>query len=63
MSNAFDRIAPEGNFYKHDDEGADDMPAHIKSTVSGVSINIPISNGKLAVGTWQGVYLMEYRSK
>jgi thiamine phosphate synthase YjbQ (UPF0047 family) len=43
MSNAFDRIAPEGNFYKHDDEGADDMPAHIKSTVSGVSINIPIT--------------------
>lgn len=44
MSDAFDRIAPEGkNLYKHDDEGADDMPAHIKSTVSGVSINIPIT--------------------
>ena len=47
--------------YTHVDEGADDMPAHIKASTFGVSINIPISNHKLKLGTWQGIYLCEFR--
>ncbi|PSK36771.1 UPF0047 protein [Elsinoe australis] len=57
MSDALDRIAPEdrkGNLYRHSAEGLDDMPAHIKSALVGASVSIPISNGKLATGTWQG---------
>lgn len=57
------RIVPEGNgLYEHEDEGLDDMPGHVKCTLSGVSLTIPITNGKLALGTWQGIWLMEYRS-
>ena len=48
--------------YEHTLEGADDMPAHAKSTLSGVSITIPITNGRLNLGTWQGIYLCEYRN-
>ena len=48
--------------YEHTLEGADDMPAHAKSTLSGVSITIPITNGHLNLGTWQGIYLCEYRN-
>lgn len=47
--------------YEHNDEGEDDMPAHVKSMISGVSLSIPITNGKLGLGTWQGIWLMEYR--
>ena len=49
-------------YYEHTLEGADDMPAHAKSTLSGVSITIPITNGKLNMGTWQGIYFCEYRN-
>lgn len=49
-------------FYKHTMEGPDDMPAHIKSSLMGFSINIPITNGQLSLGTWQGVYLCEFRN-
>lgn len=48
--------------YKHDYEGADDMPAHLKSSLLGSSVAIPIRNGKLALGTWQGIYLCEHRN-
>ena len=48
-------------FLKHDIEGPDDMPAHIKSSLMGASINIPITEGSLALGTWQGIYLCEFR--
>lgn len=58
MKNFFNKIAPEGKNYEHDSEGPDDMPAHIKSALTGVSLNIPISKGKLMMGTWQGVWLM-----
>lgn len=61
MDKALDRVAPEGDFYIHADEGSDDMPGHIKSTLTSVSLTVPISNGRLAVGTWQGIYLMEFR--
>lgn len=54
-------IVPESLPYDHTLEGDDDMPAHVKSSMLGVSLNIPISKGKLALGTWQGIYLCEHR--
>lgn len=62
MDSGFDRLAPESpNLYTHVVEGPDDMPAHIKSILAGSSITIPITNGKLNLGTWQGIYLCEFR--
>ena len=59
----FDRLAPENiNGLRHTLEGPDDMPAHIKSVLSGYELTIPIRNGRLALGTWQGIYLCEYRN-
>lgn len=54
-------LVPDGFNYNHSLEGADDMPAHFKSSMFGVSLNIPIINGKLNLGTWQGIYLNEHR--
>lgn len=55
---------PEGMpYYKHDMEGDDDMPAHIKSVMAGSSVTIPITDGKLNLGTWQGIYLCEFRNR
>ncbi|MDY0903346.1 secondary thiamine-phosphate synthase enzyme YjbQ [Pedobacter sp. CFBP9032] len=48
--------------YRHDYEGSDDMPAHLKSAILGSSVSIPITNGRLALGTWQGIYLCEHRN-
>ncbi|PWY92230.1 UPF0047 domain protein [Aspergillus heteromorphus CBS 117.55] len=65
MSDALDRIAPydkKGNLYRHSAEGEDDMPAHIKSALIGASVSIPISNGRLATGTWQGIWYLEFRA-
>lgn len=60
----FNIMAPENEpYYKHDYEGADDMPAHLKSSILGSSVSIPITNGRLALGTWQGIYLCEHRNK
>lgn len=60
---ALDKLAPENqSFYTHTMEGSDDMPAHIKNTLTGVSITIPISNGRLNMGMWQGIYLCEFRN-
>ena len=57
-----DRLVPENSHYfLHTDEGPDDMPAHIKSSLLGVSVNLPIHHGRLALGTWQGIYLGEHR--
>jgi secondary thiamine-phosphate synthase enzyme len=61
LNDAFDRLAPEDADYSHDDEGPDDMPAHVKTVLTGNSISIPITNGKLNLGTWQGIYLCEFR--
>ncbi|MEM7162197.1 MAG: secondary thiamine-phosphate synthase enzyme YjbQ [Bacteroidota bacterium] len=59
----FNHLVKENmSFYKHTMEGPDDMPAHIKSSLVGSSVSIPISNGKLNLGTWQGVYLCEFRN-
>ena len=58
------RLVPEGDpFYQHDAEGPDDMPAHIKAALTQTSLSIPILEGKLALGTWQGVYLWEHRRR
>lgn len=62
MDRSFDELAPENQpFYQHTVEGPDDMPAHIKSLLVGSSVTIPITNGKLNLGTWQGIYLCEFR--
>ena len=58
----FNKLVPEGTNYVHDSEGADDMPAHIKSAMVGNSVTIPITNHKLNLGTWQGIYLCEFRN-
>ena len=57
----FNDAVPENFNFQHDDEGPDDMPAHIKSSLLGSSVLIPVTNGKLALGTWQGIYLCEHR--
>lgn len=57
----FRRIAPEGGHYRHDAEGADDMPAHIKAALTQTSLSIPIENARPTLGTWQAVYLFEHR--
>ncbi|MDE2561467.1 MAG: secondary thiamine-phosphate synthase enzyme YjbQ [Sphingomonadales bacterium] len=56
-----DRLAPEGGHYAHGDEGPDDMPAHLKAVLTGVSLSVPLIGGRLALGTWQGIYLVEHR--
>src|SRR6185312_1587335 len=60
---ALDRLAPADAGWVHDTEGPDDMPAHVKSMINGVSLHVPVTGGKLAVGTWQGLYLAEHRSQ
>jgi secondary thiamine-phosphate synthase enzyme len=60
----FSRAVPEDEpYYRHQDEGADDLPAHIKSSLLGNSLNIPIGNGQPMLGTWQGIYLCEHRNR
>lgn len=61
LLNWLSRMAPEDHAYAHDDEGPDDMPAHIRSLLTGVSLTIPLIGGRLALGTWQGIYLVEHR--
>lgn len=59
----FNRLVPEEQrYYQHTSEGSDDMPAHIKSVLSGTEVSIPITGGRLNMGTWQGVYLCEFRN-
>jgi secondary thiamine-phosphate synthase enzyme len=59
---ALDKLAPESWPYRHTCEGSDDMPAHVKSTLTGTSLSIPIADGRLLTGTWQGIYLCEHRN-
>jgi secondary thiamine-phosphate synthase enzyme len=60
---AFDRLAPRDADYVHTTEGADDMPAHIRTVLSGVSLSIPVMEGQMVLGTWQGLYLVEHRDR
>ena len=58
------RLVPEGDpFFTHDAEGPDDMPAHVKAALTATSLSIPVLNAKLALGTWQGIYLWEHRRR
>ena len=61
MESSLNRIAPESAPYIHTCEGPDDMPAHVKSSLFGCSLMVPISDGNLTLGTWQGIYLCEHR--
>lgn len=58
----FERLAPENAGYVHDDEGPDDMPAHLRTMLTGTQMSIPVSAGRPVLGTWQGLYLFEHRS-
>src|SRR3954454_11709173 len=62
LMTALNRAAPENAGWTHDTEGPDDMPAHIKTMLTAASLQIPVLNGKLALGTWQAIYLIEHRS-
>lgn len=63
MENILNKVVPEGEpYYTHTLEGYDDMPAHVKSSLLGVSLQIPITNGQLNLGLWQGIYLCEFRN-
>ena len=57
------RLAPEDTGYEHDDEGPDDMPAHLRTMLTGVQLSVPLIDGALALGTWQGIYLFEHRRR
>jgi secondary thiamine-phosphate synthase enzyme len=57
----FERIAPEGDDYEHDDEGPDDMPAHLRAALTQTQLTIPLTDGALALGRWQGIFLFEHR--
>ena len=61
LMSALDRLAPEDAPWIHDVEGPDDMPAHVKAMLAGVSLHVPVTGAKLALGTWQGIYLVEHR--
>lgn len=56
-------LAPESAAYRHQDEGPDDMPAHLRAVLTGVQLSIPLIGGRLALGTWQGIYLFEHRRR
>ena len=57
----FAQIAPEDAGYEHDDEGPDDMPAHLRTALTATQLSIPVSDGQLLLGTWQGIFLFEHR--
>ncbi len=63
MEMAFNHIAPESLPYVHTIEGPDDMPAHVKATLAGCALTIPVCEGRLVLGTWQGIYLCEHRNR
>lgn len=62
LMTTLDRLAPEDALYTHAEEGLDDMPSHIKSMLTEVSLSIPVMDGRMALGTWQGIYLIEHRA-
>lgn len=63
LMTALDRAAPEDGGWRHDTEGPDDMPAHIKTMLTATSLQIPVLDGEMALGTWQGIYLIEHRAR
>uniref|UniRef100_E6VBS1 Secondary thiamine-phosphate synthase enzyme n=1 Tax=Rhodopseudomonas palustris (strain DX-1) TaxID=652103 RepID=E6VBS1_RHOPX len=63
LAMVLNKLAPENAGWRHDTEGPDDMPAHVKTMLTSVSLQIPVLQGRLALGTWQGVYLVEHRAR
>jgi secondary thiamine-phosphate synthase enzyme len=63
MERFFSKLVPEDNSYIHSTEGPDDMPAHLRTALTHTSENIPVSNGRLMLGTWQGLYIWEHRAR
>jgi secondary thiamine-phosphate synthase enzyme len=63
LSTALERLAPADAGWVHDIEGPDDMPAHVKTMLTGVSLHVPVTGGRLGLGTWQGLYLVEHRAR
>jgi secondary thiamine-phosphate synthase enzyme len=63
LTTALARLAPENAGWRHDTEGSDDMPAHVKTMLTATSLQIPVLNGELALGTWQAIYLVEHRAR
>lgn len=63
LETALDRLAPRSAAYRHGIEGPDDMPAHIRAMLTGSSLNIPVLSGRLGLGQWQGIYLLEHRDR
>lgn len=61
LTDALERVAPRSHPYRHSSEGSDDMPSHIKSMVTSTSLSVPVRSGRMALGTWQGIYLIEHR--
>jgi secondary thiamine-phosphate synthase enzyme len=62
LLDTLERLAPEGRDYAHEEEGPDDMPSHIKAMLTAVNLSIPIRDGRMVLGTWQGVFLIEHRT-
>ncbi len=63
LTTALDRLAPEDAGWRHDTEGPDDMPAHVKTMLTTTSLQIPVMEGELSLGTWQAIYLIEHRQR
>jgi secondary thiamine-phosphate synthase enzyme len=63
LTTALNRLAPENGGWRHDTEGPDDMPAHIKTMLTATSLQVPVLQGALALGTWQAIYLVEHRAR
>jgi secondary thiamine-phosphate synthase enzyme len=63
LETSFDSLAPEDFPHRHTVEGPDDMPAHVKAALLGSSVSVPVQNGELCLGTWQGIYLCEHRNR
>jgi secondary thiamine-phosphate synthase enzyme len=63
LATALERLAPANAGWVHEVEGPDDMPAHIKAMLTGVSLHVPVKDGRLGLGTWQGIYLVEHRAR
>lgn len=63
LEDYFAALAPESATYRHQDEGPDDMPAHLRAALTGVQLSVPLLDGRLALGTWQGLYLFEHRAR
>jgi secondary thiamine-phosphate synthase enzyme len=59
---ALERLVPPGQRWRHDSEGPDDMPSHVKAMLTGISLHVPVANGALMLGNWQGIYLAEHRT-